>query len=70
MISQKRPSNKLIVLLVLILIIGLFISYKNRLFDYNLPILVSTNERKFVFFDLGVNNGDSLLNFFEMTSQG
>lgn len=64
----------IIIFIFLILIIVLFVTYNSKNFDsITSNSLVSkfyTNQREYVFFDLGANDGDSLLEFFDIKSQG
>lgn len=73
MLAQNRFSNKSFLFLVLsFVIIVLFFAYKpaNKILSNQIPAFVNVNQPKFVFFDLGLNNGDSLLDFFGFRSQG
>ena len=74
MLAQNRFLNKSVLFLLFsfVIIVLFFAAYKpaNKILSNQIPAFVNVNQPKFVFFDLGLNNGDSLLDFFGFRSQG
>lgn len=64
--------NSLLLVASIILIIFIINSHKFQSPDSssNLSLFANPSQPKHVFFDLGANNGDSVLEFFELNSQG
>ena len=70
MANENVQYTRLLCMLLLCVVVALFIVYSYQPLKPSLPLLVNTNQQKYVFFDLGVNNGDSLLNFLGLKSNG
>lgn len=60
--------NRIIVSIFAIAFLVIF--FLNKSSKPSLEEISSVPKRRYVFFDLGVNNGDSLLSFFDMKSKG
>lgn len=69
MLYRAYDRNRLFVSMFAIVFLVIFF-FCNNTSKQSFEKVSSVPKRRYVFFDLGVNNGDSLLSFFEMKSKG
>ena len=68
--GSQNTFTRRIVLVVIILGLNFLFQKSTKIWNFNIPVFDNLAKQKYVFFDLGVNNGDSLLNFLEIKSTG
>lgn len=69
MFSHTYVKNLLFISVFAIVLLIVFY-YQTQPLKSSFVQVVETHQKRYVFFDLGVNNGDSLMRFFEMKQDG